>query len=333
MKVATRQEKLAFTNSSPGNVSFEDQHPGQQDAGRELRRGLSRSQKMINPKFFYDQEGSRLFDQITRLPEYYPSRTEKAILTACRDQIARYCGRGSVIVEPGSGSSEKIRLLLGALQPKAYVPLDISAEFLQQAACRLGEEFPAIQVHAICADFSHNWSLPGTLPAGKRVVFYPGSTIGNLEPEAAVTFLQRMRQWVTPGGGVLLGVDLHKSSDRLNAAYNDSAGVTARFNLNLLAHVNQALGTRFDPAKFRHRAFYCEEKQRIEMHLVSAEKQSVACGEAVFDFEPGETIHTENSYKYTPEGVQELARRAGLKVAKSWMDDEQLFSVHYLELA
>ncbi len=332
MKVATRQGNQAAVDTTASHVRFEDQHPGQQDAGRELRRGLAQPQKTINPKFFYDAVGSELFDQITRLPEYYPSRTEKAILTTYRDQMAHYCGRGSVIIEPGSGSSEKIRLLLDALQPSVYVPLDISADFLQQAAQRLGEEFPAVEIHAICADFSHNWSLPVTLPAGKRVVFYPGSTIGNLEPEAAVTFLQRMRQWVAPGGGVLLGVDLHKSSDLLNAAYNDAAGVTARFNLNLLAHLNTVLGTRFDPAKFRHKAFYCEVRQRIEMHLVSVEKQTVVCGDETFAFETGETIHTENSYKYTPQGVRDLAERAGLSVAQSWLDEEALFSVHYLEI-
>ncbi len=333
MKAATRQTNQVVIETATGNVRFEDQHPGRGDAGRELRRGLALPQKMINPKFFYDQLGSELFDQITRLPEYYPARTEKAILTKYRAEMARYCGRGSVIIEPGSGSSEKIRLLLNALEPSAYVPLDISADFLQQAAQRLGEEFPGVQIHAICADFSHNWSLPRTLPAGKRVVFYPGSTIGNLEPEAAVAFLQRMRQWVAPEGGILLGVDLHKSSDRLNVAYNDSAGVTARFNLNLLRHLNQVLGTRFDPARFRHRAFYCEARQRIEMHLVSVEKHSVACGDEVFEFEAGETIHTENSYKYTPQGIEDLASGAGLRVGKSWLDDEALFSVHYLEPA
>ncbi len=331
MKVAARHVNNIAIETPSGNVRFEDQHPGQVDAGLELRRGLGQQQKTINPKFFYDQVGSELFDQITRLPEYYPSRTEKAILATYRNEMASYCGRGSVIIEPGSGSSEKIRLLLHALEPSAYVPLDISADFLRQSAQRLGEEFPGVQIHAICADFSHNWSLPKSLPAGKRVVFYPGSTIGNLEPAAAVAFLKRMRQWVAPEGGLLLGVDLHKSSALLNAAYNDSAGVTAQFNLNLLDHLNQVLGAGFDPDKFRHRAFYCEARQRIEMHLVSVNAQSIRCGEEVFEFEAGETIHTENSYKYTLQGVEELANKAHLHVAKSWLDDEQLFSVHYLE--
>lgn len=331
MKAAAQQVSNIVIDTPSGNVRFEDQHPGQVDADQDLRRGLRQSQKTINPKFFYDQVGSELFDQITRLPEYYPSRTEKAILATYRSEMARFCGRGSVIIEPGSGSSEKIRLLLQALKPAAYVPLDISADFLRQSAQRLGEEFPDVQIHAICADFSHNWSLPRSLPVGKRVVFYPGSTIGNLEPAAAVAFLQRMRQWVAPEGGLLLGVDLHKSSARLNAAYNDAAGITARFNLNLLDHLNRVLGTRFDPDKFRHRAFYCEARQRIEMHLESVNAQRIACGDEVFAFEAGETIHTENSYKYTLQGIEELAAKAQLRLAKSWLDDEQLFSVHYLE--
>jgi dimethylhistidine N-methyltransferase len=312
------------------NLTFDDQHPGNSDAGMELLRGLMQQPKVINPKFFYDQAGSELFDKITRLPEYYPTRTEIAILQRYRDEIAACCGAGSVVIEPGSGSSEKIRLLLDTLAPAAYVPLDISAAFLRQSAQQLAQEFPAVRIHAICADFAHNWSLPGNLPAGRRIVFYPGSTIGNLEPSAAITFLRRMRQWMGADGGMVLGVDLHKSTARLNAAYNDSAGVTAQFNLNLLEHLNRVLDAEFDPQTFRHHAFYSTQQQRIEMHLVSRRAQQIACGGDVLDFVQDETIHTENSYKYTVPGFTELAAQAGLRVAKTWLDDEQLFSVHYL---
>lgn len=312
------------------NVSFDDQHPGLGDASRELLLGLSQQQKTVNPKFFYDERGSRLFDQITRLPEYYPTRSELAILQQYREQIAQYCGAGCVIIEPGSGSSEKVRLLLDALKPAAYVPLDISADFLQQAAMRLGGEFADTQIHAICADFAHNWSLPGDLPEGKRVVFYPGSTIGNLEPQDALGFLKRMRQWVADDGGLLIGVDLHKSPERLNAAYNDAAGITADFNLNLLANLNTILDSDFRAQQFAHRAFYDEDQQRIEMHLVSLQDQQVRCQGRCFEFQQGETIHTECSYKYTVAGFTEMAAAAGFALQRSWFDDDQLFSVHYL---
>ena len=316
--------------SSVSNVSFDDQHPGQGDASRELLLGLAQPQKRVNPKFFYDERGSQLFDQITRLPEYYPTRSELAILQQYREQIAHYCGEGCVIIEPGSGSSEKVRLLLDALKPAAYVPLDISADFLRQSAIRLGSEFSHIQIHAICADFAHNWSLPGDLPVGKRVVFYPGSTIGNLDPHDALGFLKRMRQWVVEDGGLLIGVDLHKSSQRLNAAYNDSAGTTADFNLNLLHNLNAILGADFKPQQFAHRAFYNETRQCIEMHLESLQHQLVQCQGRSFEFRQGETIHTECSYKYTTQGFADMAAAAGFAVKRTWYDDEKLFSVHYL---
>ncbi len=321
--------KPASLDSVP-NVSFDDQHPGQGDASRELLLGLAQQQKTVNPKFFYDERGSQLFDQITRLPEYYPTRSELAILQQYREQIAQYCGEGCVIIEPGSGSSEKVRLLLDALKPSAYVPLDISADFLQQAAIRLGSEFTDIQIHAICADFAHNWSLPGNLPGGKRVVFYPGSTIGNLDPLDALGFLKRMRQWVADDGGLLIGVDLHKSTERLNAAYNDAAGITADFNLNVLHNLNTILGADFKPQQFAHRAFYDEARQRIEMHLVSLQDQQVQCQDSCFEFQKGETIHTECSYKYSTQGFAEMAAAAGFTVQRSWFDDDELFSVHYL---
>ncbi len=315
------------------NVHFHDAQPGQGDVRGELLAGLQRAQKTVNPKWFYDAAGSDLFEQITRLPEYYPTRTEIGILEANRAAIAACCGSDCLLVEPGSGSSEKVRLLLDAVQPAAYVPLDISADFLRESALQLGREYPWLQVRAVCADFNQDWPFPDDLPEGRRVVFYPGSTIGNLEPAAAEAFLTRVRRLIGDDGGLLIGVDLHKSSERLSAAYNDAQGVTADFNLNVLQRLNDVLDAEFDPQAFTHRAFYNTDKRRIEMHLVSDEEQSVRCNGSAIEFERGETIHTENSYKYTVEGFAELAASAGLALRQSWLDDNRLFSVHYLEAA
>lgn len=315
------------------NVKFDNQYSQQGDSREELLEGLKRTPKTIDPKFFYDAKGSALFDQITQLPEYYPTRTEITILQQYSNEIANYCGRQCVLIEPGSGSSEKVRLLLDTLRPKVYVPLDISADFLYESALRLGLEFPWLQIHAICADFANDLTLTAKLPPGKRVVFYPGSTIGNMEPREASLFLSRLRNWIDVDGGALIGVDLHKSTQCLNAAYNDSKGITADFNLNVLDHINPLLEAQFDRNNFSHRAFYNTEKQRIEMHLVSKQNQRIHCNGSVINFAKGETIHTENSYKYTLEGFSRIAADAGMLVRQSWLDDEQLFSVHYLEPA
>jgi len=312
------------------NVQFENQHPSQGDRRKELLQGLQQPQKSVNPKYFYDARGSELFDQITRLFEYYPTRTEKQILQRYRSEIADYCGRGSILIEPG-GSSEKVRLLLDALKPAAYVPIDISAEFLYQSAMQLGEEFPWLKIHAVCADFNHDWAVSSALPQSKKVFFYPGSTIGNMDPAAAASFLSTLREKMGRDGGVLIGVDLHKSEQRLNAAYNDSQGITADFNLNILTHINPLLDAEFSRETFSHHAFYNTDEQRIEMHLVSDQKQTVRCNGSAVSFEKGETIHTENSYKYTLEGFAQLAQSADLEVQHSWLDEEKLFSVHYLE--
>jgi len=315
------------------NVRFEDQHPKENDSRREIIDGLSERQKKLNQKFFYDDKGSQLFDKITRLPEYYPSRTEVRILQDNAREIAQYCGGNSILIEPGSGSSEKVRWLLDELRPQVYVPLDISSEFLLRSAHALGDECPWLNIHAICADFSQDWVLPKGLPEGKRVVFYPGSTIGNLEPEMALDFLLKIKGWVGSGGGVLIGVDLHKSTNILNAAYNDSEGVTAEFNLNVLSHINRVADSDFNVDKFRHEAFYDSEKRRIEMHLISCCDQVVNCNGSRVTFSEGESIHTENSYKYSLNGFSELANKAGCVVRKSWVDENELFSVHYIEPA
>jgi dimethylhistidine N-methyltransferase len=314
----------------PDNVTFQNVHPAPGDSRGELLASLALEQKLINPKYFYDERGSQLFERITRLPEYYPTRTEIDILSRHREAISEYCEAGCILIEPGSGSCEKVRLLLDELRPSAYVPVDISTGMLHRAARQLGREYPWLNVHAVCADFNQSWTFTEELREGKRVVFYPGSTIGNLEPQAAADFLARVRDMVGDGGGALVGVDLHKSSERLNAAYNDAEGVTAEFNLNVLERVNDLLDAEFDPENFRHLAFYNREQQRIEMHLVSERAQSVRCNGSYIAFTEGESIHTESSYKYTVEGFARLAARAGLALQRSWLDEDELFSVHYL---
>ena len=314
-------------------VVFRNEHPDLSHSREEILAGLQTTQKTVNPKWFYDEYGSQLFDQITRLPEYYPTRTEVAILTENREQISARCGHGCLFIEPGSGSSEKVRILLDTLQPAAYVPMDISADFLQSAALELGGEYPWLDIYAVCADFNQGWSFLDALPAGKRVVFYPGSTIGNLEPKLAAEFLIRVRDMMGENGGALVGVDTHKSTDRLNAAYNDSQGVTAKFNLNVLHRLNEVMDAEFEEDSFRHHAFYNTEVRRIEMHLVSERKQSVRCNGGTVEFALGETLHTESSYKYTAQSFAALVEAAGLKLAQSWMDADELFSVHYLERA
>ncbi|MDX1735382.1 MAG: L-histidine N(alpha)-methyltransferase [Halioglobus sp.] len=313
------------------NVHFHNEHPSPGDVRRELLEGLQAPRKTVDPKWFYDARGSALFEQITRLPEYYPTRTETAILRDNRQAISRRCGNGCVLIEPGAGSCAKVRLLLDTLRPAAYVPLDISEGFLRDASELLGREYPWLTIHAVCADFNQGWFFAQELPPGKRVVFYPGSTIGNLEPQEAVDFMRRVRALIGAGGGLLIGVDLHKSSARLDAAYNDASGVTAQFNLNVIHRINDVLQTDMDPAAFEHRAFYNREQRRIEMHLVSAGRQSIPCNDQTIEFEAGESIHTENSYKYTVETFAEMAASAGLELRQTWFDENKLFSVHYLE--
>jgi dimethylhistidine N-methyltransferase len=315
------------------NVVFEDQQPTTGDCRAELLDGLQREQKQINPKYFYDERGSQLFEQITRLDEYYLTRAERSILADHAEDIARCCGSGCVLIEPGSGSSEKVRLLLDAVRPAAYVPLDISAEFLYASALKLGREFPWLQVHSICADFSEPWQERTELPPGRRVVFYPGSTIGNMEPRHAGEFLSGLRQWIGEDGGLLVGVDLHKSEQVLNAAYNDTEGVTAKFNLNILNAVNSLTGANFRRQGFSHQAFYNEELRRIEMHLVSKEPQTVRINGSAIEFRAGETLHTENSYKYSLESFAALAENAGFTPEQSWFDEDRLFSFHYLTVS
>lgn len=299
--------------------------------GRELQAGLSRRARSVSPKFFYDVEGSALFDRICDLPEYYPTRTELGILTDRAAEIAQQIGPNAEIIEFGAGSLTKVRLLLDALEtPRRYLPIDISGEHLEAAAARLRADYPQLVVQPVAADYT----MPLVLPApgegaGRRVGFFPGSTLGNFTPDEALSFLQLAARLLR-GGGLLLGVDLVKDPALLHAAYNDAQGVTAAFNLNLLRRANAELGTDFDLEAFGHAAFYNAPLQRIEMHLVSRRAQSVSLNGESFEFAEGETLHTEHSHKFTVEGLRALAVRAGFRPVTVWTDPQKLFSVHWL---
>ena len=297
------------------------------DFERELIAALSTRPRSVSPKFFYDAAGSRLFDRICDLPEYYPTRTEFGLLADHGPDMVSHFGDAADLVEFGAGSLTKVRLLLDAWErPGRFIPVDISAEHLQQSAAQLRAEYPGLEVLPVAADFTRPLPLPA---AARRVGLFPGSSIGNLGPEAAVRF-QRQAAQSLPGGGLLVGVDLVKDPATLHRAYNDAAGVTAAFNRNLLARANRELGADFDLDAFDHYAFYDPRLQRIEMHLVSRRAQTVSVGDQTFDFAQGESLHTENSHKYTLEGFRQMARRAGFTPGPAWVDENQLFSVHWL---
>jgi len=288
--------------------------------------GLSLPQKALPPKYFYDATGSRLFEKICRLPEYYLTRAELSLTRANLSSIARFAGRGCELLEYGSGESLKTRLLIRALRPKAYLPVDISETALASAAARLRRQFPWLRIVPIVGDFSRPLDLP---PArGPRTAYFPGSTIGNLTPEEAHGFLAHAR---AQAGRMLVGTDLRKDANLLHAAYNDSRGVTAAFNLNLLARINRELGGDFDLRRFSHYAFYNAGRGRIEMHLISLERQVVKISRDRFRFERGESIHTENSYKYSPAEFRALAANAGFRQARVWTDRKGLFALHALQ--
>jgi dimethylhistidine N-methyltransferase len=305
------------------------------DAGRaffdDVLAGLLAEPKQLPPKYFYDQIGSELFQRITMLPEYYLTRTETGILEARAGEIVKLIPANAAVVEFGAGSSAKTRILLRAAPHiSAYVPVDISGAFLAAETARLQQELPDLRVLPVEADFTRPFVLPAELGNRPRIGFFPGSTIGNFEPHEANTLLRHAAAILGPGALFVVGVDLVKDPDILAAAYNDAAGVTAAFNLNLLTRINRELGGEFNLAGFRHRACYKPERRRIEMHLVSLARQRVrACGKS-FDFRRGETIHTENSYKYTVESFRSHARGAGWTSAATFVDAQNYFSVHAL---
>jgi len=311
-------------------VNFYDFHPALADFRGEVLAGLGATPKYLAPKFFYDKTGSELFDAITELPEYYPARTEIGILARHGDDMARRLGRECLLLELGSGSSKKIRLLLDALQPSIYMPMDISREHLIGSAETLAADYPGLQVHAACADYSADFDLPFGSPDLPRAAFFPGSSIGNFEPPQAEQLLRRVGEHLGHGGRMLIGVDLKKDPRRLQRAYDDAAQVTAAFNLNLLRRINRELAGDFDLDRFSHLARYNEDLGRIEMHLVSAVAQTVSVAGEHFGFAPGESIHTESSYKYHIDEFQQLAARAGYIAEQVWTDDQPLFSIHCL---
>lgn len=304
-----------------------------EDFRQDVLAGLARSRKALPCKYLYDDQGARLFEAICELDEYYPTRTELGILRHNIDEIAALLGPRVNLVDLGSGSGIKTRLLLDHLdQPASYLPVDVACAQLLEGAARLSREHPKLAVKPICADYTRPFDLPPAPPdSGRSVVFFPGSTLGNFEPEEAMIFLRRMASLCRPEGGLLVGVDLKKSPDVLNPAYNDSRGVTARFNLNLLARANRELPAGFDLALFQHHAFYNAAAGRIEMHLVSCRQQTVPVDGHKFDFAKDESVVTEHSYKYNLDEFRQLAARAGFEVIRHWTDQQQWFSVQYLK--
>ncbi|NOR89382.1 MAG: L-histidine N(alpha)-methyltransferase [Anaerolineales bacterium] len=298
----------------------------------QILHGLQKDQKELPTKLFYDERGSKLFERICKLHEYYPTRTETAIMQQNVHEVVDLVGNGSMLIEYGSGSSSKVRILLDHLpEVAAYVPVDISREQLYRAANELKGDYTELEIIPVWADYNSLFKLP---PIGKKVfhklAYFPGSTIGNFYPNQAIDFLQNIADVVGPGGGLLIGTDLQKNAEVLNRAYNDHAGVTAAFNLNMLIHINAEFGADFNVDQFKHFAFYNEELGRIEMHLISQVNQTAHIAGEVFDFKEGESILTEVSYKYTLDGFAEMAAEAGFVVIEAWVDPKNYFSVQYL---
>lgn len=320
--------------ASKGSVAFFGADVPADSLLQDVVAGLARAQKEIPPKYFYDARGSELFEAICALPEYYPTRAEFALTGRHIDAIAQFAAGGDAgrveLIEYGSGASEKTRILIERMRPAAYVPVDISASALRAAVARLAAEFPWLNIRAVSGDFGRPLAIPAFKGSGRKVVYFPGSTIGNLTREEAHAFLHLTRGQVGPGGAMLVGVDLKKDPNLLHAAYNDAQGLTAQFNLNLLHRINNELGANFDVAKFAHYAFYNAPQGRIEMHLASLARQSVSVGGHRFRFEAGESIHTENSCKYSVDEFRALAAQAGFRGEQVWLDDAGLFSLHGL---
>jgi dimethylhistidine N-methyltransferase len=298
---------------------------------RDVVAGLSARPKGLSPKYFYDERGAQLFEEITRLPEYYPTRCELAILENHAADMAKLMPADAALIEFGSGSTRKARMLLDASPTiTAYVPVDISSEMLLQEAADLRHDYPRLTVIPVEADFTKPFRLPRAIASQPRVGFFPGSTIGNFEPHAAAAFLKHAAGMLGSDATLIVGFDLVKDVNVLNAAYNDAAGVTAQFNLNLLTRINRELDGTFDLDAFSHQAFFNVERRRIEMHLASRKRQKVRVAGRWFEFRAGETIHTENSYKYTPESFVAMARGVGWTPVAAWSDPQGNFSVHAL---
>jgi dimethylhistidine N-methyltransferase len=315
---------------APGVVRFYSFLPRAEGFSEDVLAGLALPRKSIPPKYFYDEQGCRLFEAICELPEYYLTRTEMAILRGNIAEIAQFVGPEAQLIEFGSGVQAKTRILIQALQTQLYVPIDIAIDTLRASSTELARRFPFLNVVGICADHTRPIALPEFVGVQirRKAIFFPGSTIGNFTPAEALVFLRQARKMAGAGGVLLIGVDLKKDKATLDAAYADSKGVTEQFNLNLLHRINRELSADFQVKRFRHKAFYDPALGRVEMHLESQYSQFVHVAGRRFDFAPGETIHTEISCKYSIAEFQELGKRAGFTPEKVWTDPELLFSVH-----
>lgn len=300
-----------------------------QDIREELLRGLRRTPKELPAKYFYDDVGSELFERICELPEYYVTRAELQLMERNAPEIARFLGDGVELIEFGCGSGRKTRMMLEALRPPSFVAIDISRHALEGACARLAADFPAMSITALRGDYTRPIDFDSMDTAGKlrRAVYFPGSTVGNFDRDETIAFLSRVRELVARGGALVIGVDLKKSTEALHAAYNDSQGVTAAFNLNILSHVNRLAGANFDRERFEHVAFYQAEAGRIEMHLRAQVAHRVEVAGETFEFAQGELVRTEISCKYSVEEFRDLGREAGFEPAREWFDDERRFAV------
>jgi len=311
-------------------LDFIDFEPKTGDFLQEVLNGLGQDPKGLAPKFFYDERGLELFHQICDLDEYYITRTEMKILNQYAHKMAQFIGENTCLIELGSANSQKVRVLLEHIKPKVYVPIDISKEHLLASSDQLIEDYPELEVIAICADYTEDFRLPELSAGIKKIGFFPGSTIGNLNDQEASKFLSKTAKLLGKGGGLLIGVDLKKDPEILEAAYNDASGVTEEFNKNILRRINRELGGNFDLENFNHLAHYNAAKGRVEMHLISLQDQNVVIDNQDFFFSMGESIHTENSYKYSTKEFHKMVEGYGFEPQKVWTDSDHLFSVHYL---
>lgn len=314
------------------NVEFLDMKPREMDFREEVIRGLTSSPKKIPPRFFYDAHGSELFEKITTTDAYYVTKAEEEILSTQGDDISSVIGSGATMIELGSGNSHKTVTLISSLRsPSAYVLIDISAESVRTSAKRLSKMFPGMRIISVCADYLGIDHLPGVDQESRKVIVFLGSTIGNMDLERARDFMHNISEKMDKGDGMLVGVDLQKDEEVLSTAYNDPEGYTAQFNLNLLNRIRRELHSNIDSRDFVHRAFYNREKSRIEMHLQSVRHHDVTVDGVSIHFSKGETIHTENSYKYSVEGFRDLAGDAGFTIEKYWTDSREYFALFYIK--
>ena len=314
------------------NVIFHDNHPSLDDMYQDVVDGFGENPRTIPPKYFYDEKGSKLFDLITESNDYYPTRAEVSIFRKYKQEIVEGLPNSCVLIEPGGGSHAKVLIFISELQPSIYVPIDISKHYLKSSTQQLAEKLPWLQIHAVCDDFTKQLQVPTNIPGLSRVVFFPGSSIGNFHPNEVIQYLKNISKLVGDTGHLLIGVDLKKNKSVLEKAYDDSEGITAQFNLNLLARINDELTANFDLRCWQHHAIYDENHGRIEMHLKSSCEQVVDIQDHQYYFAEGEIIHTENSYKYSVNEFVDLASQSGFISKKVWLDDDELFSVHLFQV-